>query len=70
MKKNNEIGPVGIWFRVLGLLIISLLLWGVVSPMLVSNSESDLGVILGIIIIFLVPVIWYYVLYPVYKQLK
>jgi hypothetical protein len=57
-----------IWAR-LGLIILILIgAYGVLAPLLFSNSESDFGVILGMIITWVTPFLCFYILWPVIKQ--
>jgi hypothetical protein len=54
---------------IIGIVLILLLGWGVLCPMLIS-SPTDIGVILGIVMILVVPVIAYLISRLLFKQIK
>lgn len=72
MKKNNKY-PMSIleyYLRIVGVFFILLIGWGLVCPILISNSQADLGVALGIILIFVVPILAYLIVKPIFKHFK
>jgi hypothetical protein len=46
---------------------LTLILWGLLAPILIS-SPTDIGVILGIIVALFVPVMDYWIIRPIYKK--
>jgi hypothetical protein len=58
------------WARLgLGLLLL-IGVYGVLAPMLFSNSESDFGVILGMVVTWAAPFLYIWILWPVLKYTR
>ena len=56
-----------IWARI-GLAILLLIgVYGVLAPLLFSNSESDFGVFLGMVVIWIAPFLAIWLIWPVLK---
>jgi len=61
--------PVQTYVRVISAILLAVIGWGVVAPPLVS-SPTDIGLVVGILIVFAVPACIYVILKPIIKQLK
>jgi len=59
-----------IWAR-LGLAVLLLVVaYGILAPMLFSNSESDLGVLAGMVVVWITPFFVFWILWPVIKYIS
>jgi hypothetical protein len=73
MKKQDKILVMtawGIWLRMIACVLIILMGWGVLGPLLMSNYDSDLGVVLGVVVFLLTPAFVGWILFGIYKSFK
>jgi hypothetical protein len=54
--------------RITASFLVVLVSWGVICPMLVSNADSDAGVLLGIALVPLTLLVPYWLLKPIFKN--
>lgn len=68
MKDEKLVLTAGkIWARI-GLAILLLIgVYGVLAPLLFSNSESDFGVLLGMVLVWITPFLTIWLIWPVIK---
>ncbi len=58
-----------IWAR-LGLVVLILIVaYGILAPVLCSNSDSDFGVFLGLFVMWAAPFFCIWILYPIVKSI-
>jgi len=59
--------PVQIYVRVIASILLALLGWGFIAPPLVS-SPTDIGLVVGILVVAAVPVGVYFLVKPIFKH--
>jgi hypothetical protein len=58
-----------VWMRLGAAILLLILAYGVLAPVLISNSESDFGVIAGMIVTWIAPPCALWILWAPIKQL-
>jgi hypothetical protein len=61
--------PVQIYLRVILAILTALAIWGILAPICIS-SEIDIVVIFGVLLVPFVPLLIYWIVYPIYKSFK
>lgn len=64
-REIQQVKPIPIYLRVVLAILSGLAIWGLLCPILIS-ADIDIAVILGILLIFVEPLIIYWLLKPIY----
>ena len=72
MSNNREIQqvkPIPIYLRVVLAVLSALAVWGLLCPFFIS-ADVDIAVILGILLVFVEPLLIYWLIKPIFKTNK
>jgi membrane protein YdbS with pleckstrin-like domain len=58
-----------IWLRLGAAILLLIVAYGILAPILFSNSESDLGVFVGMAVVWLAPAFTLWIVYPIIKYI-
>lgn len=53
------------YLRLIASIFLFLIGWGIIVPLIISNSKSELGIFLGILVAFFVPIGIYFLINPI-----